>query len=123
MRGPQQSAHAPKSGEGEGNQEAEADEASRGGAFAPALEHGDQSNHKQDDGDDGKSLHPHGVSLLWWRVVGCDGEHRVSAGDRFRGLTLQVLRTGRSPPGTTETSPAFQRRVGCHQDSSPDRDG
>ena len=55
----EQSFRAPSGGEAEGDQECGANESSGSVAFAPTLEHGDQSNREQDDGGDGKNLNPH----------------------------------------------------------------
>lgn len=54
--------YAPESSDSECNNKCESDEASRYGAVAPALEHGSDSNHEEQDGNDRNCLKPHSSS-------------------------------------------------------------
>jgi hypothetical protein len=57
-------AHAPGGGNAECQQKGKPNDSSGVIAFAPALEHGDQSDRKQDEGDSGENFDPHGDFLV-----------------------------------------------------------
>jgi hypothetical protein len=57
-----QRAHSPGGGDAEGQEEAQAESATAQCALAPALEHGHQSNHKEDEGQAAEQLDPHNYS-------------------------------------------------------------
>ena len=64
--GPHQSTDTPHRGDTHGSEEGPANQASRDCAAAPALEHGHQSNQKQNDRDRRKNLGPHMTTSREW---------------------------------------------------------
>ena len=60
--GANQGSEAPNGSRAHGEDEHYADQFVRGCAFAPTLEHGDDSNDKEQDGDHGENLEPHKVA-------------------------------------------------------------
>ncbi len=61
---------SPQRGESESPEEGEPDHASLQIGFAPALEHGDESNKEQDDTADGEELQKHVLVLPSGRTQG-----------------------------------------------------
>jgi len=66
---PEQGSQPPSRGQPHQDHETNAHNAARCGAFAPALEHGNHSNHKQYDRGSTQNLEPHVLLSSSWEVA------------------------------------------------------
>jgi hypothetical protein len=101
-----QCAHAPHGGNAKYGDESKVDQMLHSGSFAPGLEHGDDSDEKQDDGDRSQNFHQHkripqelpgGIMLM----VASPSQYRSDSGHDW-STTRCGFRRGRLIARTTQ---------------------